>query len=60
MLLKAAVVGQQVRAGELVEAPWEGILSQATQAQLRDLLTDPDAEDHTGRERGQVAGVLFR
>ena len=31
MLLKAAVVGQQVRAGELVEAPWEGILSQATQ-----------------------------
>ena len=27
MLLKAAVVGQQVRAGELVEAPWEPILS---------------------------------
>ena len=25
MLLKAAVVGQQVRAGELVEAPWEAI-----------------------------------
>jgi site-specific DNA recombinase len=41
MLLKAAVVGKQVRAGELVEAPWEPILSQATQDQLRDLLTDP-------------------
>ena len=41
MLLKAAVVGRQVRAGELVEAPWEAILDQPTQDRLRDLLTDP-------------------
>jgi site-specific DNA recombinase len=48
MLLKAAVVGQQVRAGELVEAPWEAIISLATQAQLRDLLTDPDRRTNKG------------
>ena len=48
MLLKAAVAGQQVRAGELVEAPWEPILDLPTQAQLRDLLTDPDRRTHQG------------
>jgi site-specific DNA recombinase len=48
MLLKAAVVGKQVRAGELVEAPWEGILDQATQDQLRDLLTDPERRTNKG------------
>jgi site-specific DNA recombinase len=48
MLLKAAVVGKQVRAGVLVEAPWEGILTEDTQNQLRDLLTDPDRRTNKG------------
>jgi DNA invertase Pin-like site-specific DNA recombinase len=48
MLLSAAVVGKQVRAGERVEAPWEGILTQATQDQLRDLLTDPSRRTNKG------------
>ena len=60
MLLSAAVVGQQVRAGELVEAPWEGILDQPTQDQLRDLLTDPARRTNKGGQPAQVAGVLFR
>ena len=48
MLLSAAVVGKQIRAGEPVEAPWEGILDQPTQDQLRDLLTDPARRTNKG------------
>lgn len=48
MLLSAAVVGKQVRAGERVEAPWEGILDDPTQDQLRDLLTDPARRTNKG------------
>ena len=60
MLLKAAVVGKQVRAGELVEAPWEAILSQPTQDQAQGPADRPGQEDHPGRERAQVAAVLLR
>jgi DNA invertase Pin-like site-specific DNA recombinase len=48
MLLTAAVVGQQVRAGERVDAPWEAIISQPDQDRLRDLLTDPSRRTHNG------------
>jgi site-specific DNA recombinase len=49
ILLKAAVAGKQVRAGELVEAPWEPILDQPTWKRLGDHLTDPSRRTNTGR-----------
>jgi site-specific DNA recombinase len=59
MLLKAAVTGQQVRAGQRVDAPWDAILDTPTQDRLRELLTDPARRTNKGGNEPRWLVSLF-
>ena len=48
MLLNAAVVGQQVRNGQRVDAPWPEIITEDDQARLRIIFDDPARQTNGG------------